>query len=118
MISRDERMVKLLSEAGLNKNIAKIVVFLAKAKESLSRDIEIGADLRQPQVSLAMKELRKLGWINERKLSRKGKGRPQKSYKLIVEFKEIVSDLIEKKRKELSITKKNLVELEELVGLK
>jgi predicted transcriptional regulator len=117
MATTDERMAKLLSEAGLNKNIAKVVVFLAKTGKALSREIEISADLSQSQVSLVMKELRELGWINERELERKGKGRPQKSYNLVVELKDITSDLIKKKREELSMMKKNLAELEELVGL-
>jgi predicted transcriptional regulator len=112
-----ERVSELISKAGLNKNIAKIVVFLSEVKEAVSRDIELVADLRQPQVSLAMKELRELGWIMERELSRKGKGRPKRSYKLTLELKEIVSDLIKKKREELNKIEKNLAELEELVGL-
>jgi predicted transcriptional regulator len=118
MATADERIAELLFKVGLNRNIAKIIVFLEKTGEALSRDIEIGADLRQPQVSVAMKELRELGWIKEKELSRKGKGRPKKSYKLAIEFKEIISDIIEKKREELGITKKNLAELEELVSLR
>ncbi|MEM0350839.1 MAG: ArsR family transcriptional regulator, partial [Archaeoglobaceae archaeon] len=57
----DEKVVNLLTEAGLNKNIARVVVFLSKVGEAVSRDIERAANLRQPEVSLAMKELKEWG---------------------------------------------------------
>ncbi len=115
---KEQRIVSLLVEAGLNRNIAKIVVFLSRAGEAVSRDIERAANLRQPEVSLAMKDLRSWGWIKERELKKKGKGRPLKSYKLTIDLKDIVAELVEKKRKEVERTVKHLDELEELVGLR
>ncbi|HID42557.1 MAG TPA: ArsR family transcriptional regulator, partial [Archaeoglobaceae archaeon] len=87
---KEEKIVRLLHEAGLNKNIAKVVVFLSKTGEALARDIERAANLRQPEVSLAMKELKEWGWVKERELKKKGKGRPLKSYKLTLDLKERV----------------------------
>lgn len=114
---KEEKVVRLLSEAGLNKNIAKVVVFLSKTGEAISRDIERAANLRQPEVSLAMKELKDWGWIKERELKKKGKGRPLKSYKLTLDLKERVNELVEKKRDELKRTEKDLKELEDFVGI-
>ena len=118
LTDREERVVDLLAETGLNRNIAKVVVFLAKAGEAISRDIERAANLRQPEVSLAMKELKEWGWVKERELKKKGKGRPLKSYKLTLDLKEIVAELVAKKRDEIKRVEKDLLELEELVGLK
>ena len=118
LTDREERVVDLLAETGLNRNIAKVVVFLAKAGEAISRDIERAANLRQPEVSLAMKELKEWGWVKERELKKKGKGRPLKSYKLTLDLKEIVAELVAKKRDEIKRIEKDLMELEELVGLK
>ena len=115
---KEERIVKLLSETGLNRNIAKVVVFLSKVGEAISRDIERAANLRQPEVSLAMKELKDWRWVKERELKKKGKGRPLKSYKLTLDLKEIVSELVNKKREEIKRIEKDLLELEKLVGLK
>jgi predicted transcriptional regulator len=117
LTEKEERIVKLLAETGLNKNIAKVVVFLSKAGEAISRDIERSANLRQPEVSLAMKDLKEWGWIKERELKKKGKGRPLKSYKLTRELKDIVVELAEKKRKEIKKIEKDIEELEELVGI-
>ncbi|MCS7121846.1 MAG: ArsR family transcriptional regulator [Archaeoglobaceae archaeon] len=114
----DERMVELLTETGLNRNIAKVVAFLAKVGEAVSRDIERAANLRQPEVSLAMKELKELGWVKERELKKKGKGRPLKSYKLTRELKEIVAELVTKKKEEIKKIEKDLEELESIAGLR
>ena len=115
---KEERIVTLLVETGLSRSIAKIIVFLSRAGEAISRDIERAANLRQPEVSLAMKELKEWGWIKERELKRRGKGRPLKSYKLTIDLRDIVSELVEKKRKEVEQLSKHLDELERLVGLK
>ncbi len=115
---KDERFIDLLAEAGLNKNIARVIVYLSKAGEAVSRDIEREANLRQPEVSLAMKDLKSLGWIKEKEIKKKGKGRPLKSYKLSLDIRDIVRELVEKKREELSKLEKELEELEKLVGLK
>ncbi len=118
MDSKDERIVELLADAGLNKNIARVIVYLSKVGEAVSREIEREANLRQPEVSLAMKELKNLGWIKEREIKKKGKGRPLKSYKLSLDIKDIVRNLVEKKREELRKLERNLEELEKLVGLR
>ncbi len=115
---KEERIVTLLVETGLSRSIAKIIVFLSRAGEAISRDIERAANLRQPEVSLAMKELKEWGWIKEKELKRKGKGRPLKSYKLTIDLRDIVSELVEKKRREVEQLSKHLDELERLVGLK
>jgi len=116
--SKDDRLVELLAEAGLNKNIARVIVHLSKAGEAISRDIEREANLRQPEVSLAMKDLKSLGWIKEKEIKKKGKGRPLKSYKLSLDIKDIVKELVERKREEIKKLEKDLEELEKLVGLK
>ena len=118
LTEKDERVVSLLAETGLNKNIAKVVVFLSKVGEAISRDIERAANLRQPEVSLAMKDLKEWGWVKERELKKKGKGRPLKSYKLTRDLKDIVQELVERKREEIRKMEKDLEELEKLVGLK
>jgi predicted transcriptional regulator len=115
---KEKRIVSLLVEIGLSRNIAKIVVLLSRVGEAVSRDIERAANLRQPEVSLAMKDLRAWGWIKEKELKRRGKGRPLKSYKLTIDLRDIVAELVDKRRKEVEKTIKHLNELEELVGLK
>jgi predicted transcriptional regulator len=51
----DEIIVNLLIEIGTKKNIAKVLVFLASIPEATSHAIERGTDLRQSEVSVAMR---------------------------------------------------------------
>ncbi len=116
LTQKDEKIASLLSETGLKRTTARIIVYLYKAGESESSSIEGGANLRQPEVSLAMKELKDWGWVNERELRRKGKGRPIKSYKLALDIKDIVHEVVNKKQEELKKTKKDLAELERVIS--
>mgnify|MGYP001045596925 FL=1 len=54
---KEEEFVNLLIEIGTRRNVAKMLVYLANIKEATSRDIERGTDLRQPEVSIAIKYL-------------------------------------------------------------
>lgn len=62
----DEEFADTLIELGLKRNVAKVLTYLKNVKDVTSRDLEMGSDLRQPEVSIAMRELEELGWIAER----------------------------------------------------
>ncbi len=108
---KDKEFVESLVKVGLNRNISKTLVYLANVEETLSRDIEIGANLRQPEVSLVMRELRNQGWVGEREIKKEGKGRPVKCYKLSVSIADIISSLEERKQKEAHAHLKNIEKL-------
>ena len=71
--NREEEFATLLIKIGTRKNIAKALVFLANTKETTSHAIERGTDMRQPEVSLAMRFLSEQGWIRSRDSERKTK---------------------------------------------
>ncbi len=54
---KEEEFANLLIEIGTKRNVAKVLVFLANTPEATSRAIERGTDLRQPEVSIAMRYL-------------------------------------------------------------
>ena len=58
---REEEFISLLTRAGTKKSVAAALVFLAGRKKASSHEIERGADLRQPEVSVAMKVLIRRG---------------------------------------------------------
>jgi predicted transcriptional regulator len=96
---KEEEFVNLLIEIGTSKNVAKMLVFLANATEATSRDLERGTDMRQPEVSTAVKYLIDQGWIKDRE-NPSEKGRPHKSYSLAVPFKEIIATIEKSKKNE------------------
>ena len=99
-VERDE-FASMLMKVGLKRNVAKVLTYLAGVAEATSREIEIGSDLRQPEVSIAMREIRKQDWIAERDEKNPGKcGRPYRIYKLNKSLPEIVDYLEKEKSKE------------------
>jgi ABC-type amino acid transport substrate-binding protein len=58
--------VHLLASLGVQRNVSNVFTFLAVAGESTSREIERATDLRQAEVSIAMRTLRGENWINKR----------------------------------------------------
>jgi predicted transcriptional regulator len=109
-----EEFASILMKIGMKRNVAKVLTYLAGVEEATSREIEIGSDLRQPEVSIAMRELRKLNWISERDEKNPGKGRPYRIYKLNKELPEIVNYLETEKRLETDQTMKQIERLKEL----
>ncbi len=96
----EEVVADLLCDIGLKRNLAKALVYLANVDESVSRSIELGAGLRQPEVSIAMRELRERGWTEEWEQKKEGKGRPLKCYRLSIPLCDIIDTLETSKRQE------------------
>jgi predicted transcriptional regulator len=107
---REEEFINLLIDIGMKTTVAKLLVFLAHTPEATSRDIEHGTDLRQPEVSMAMKYLMEQGWIKSYESSSESKGRPMKVFELSVPLEDIMGTIEieakEKAKKQLALVKK------------
>ncbi|MDD4651740.1 MAG: ArsR family transcriptional regulator [Methanothrix sp.] len=112
-VERDE-FASILMKVGLKRNVARVLTYLAGVTEATSREIEIGSDLRQPEVSIAMREIRKLEWIVERDEKNPGKGRPYRIYKLNKSLPEIVNYLESEKSKESERVMRQIEKLKSL----
>jgi predicted transcriptional regulator len=110
----DEEFADTLIELGLKRNVAKVLTYLKNVKDVTSRDLEMGSDLRQPEVSIAMRELEELGWIGEREEKKPGKGRPYKIYKLETSIESIIEHLEAQKKKESQAMMASIKRLKEL----
>jgi len=112
---KDDKAVDLFAELGMPKNLAKTLMFISQVEECKSADVEQGADLRQPEVSVAMQEMRRRGWIKKRDLKKKGKGRPVHIYKLTKRLPEILTSFEKEKMKQVETIKNDLSQLQGLV---
>jgi predicted transcriptional regulator len=112
-IERDE-FASILMKVGLKRNVAKVLTYLAGVEEATSREIETGSDLRQPEVSIAMREIRKLDWISERDEKNPGKGRPYRIYRLNKSLPEIIGYLEGEKAKESEMVMRQIEKLKAL----
>lgn len=110
----DMEVVRVLTELGVPKNSAKTLMFLSQKGQTKSTEIEQGAKLRQPEVSVAMDYLHKKGnWIKKEEERKEGKGRPIHLYKLAVPISEIVKTLEEDGRTKIKEIEQNIKKLKE-----
>jgi len=112
---KDEALVDLLMNTGMPKNVAKTLVFLRKKEETTSVEIEISTALRQPEVSIAMQELRRRKWVTKRDIKKEGKGRPVHAYKLSIPFDKIIEALEKEERKRMEHIEANIALLKQAV---
>jgi len=59
--SQDEKIIKVFTELGMPRNLVKTLIYISQVEECRSAEIEHGANLRQPEVSVAMQQLQKRG---------------------------------------------------------
>lgn len=112
---KDDKAVQLFAELGMPKNLAKTLMFISQVDECRSAEVEQGADLRQPEVSVAMQEMRRRGWVKKKDLKKKGKGRPVHIYKLTRPLPQILNTFKDEKMKQVETIKSDLSELHNLI---
>jgi predicted transcriptional regulator len=113
---KDMEFVETLRSLGVPRSVATLITFLANVDEASSREIEMGSDLRQPEVSIAMRTLRDNHWIDEREIKREGKGRPMKVYSLRADIDEIIKYFEEQKLHESAQAMESIQRLKQLIS--
>ncbi len=111
---KDEEIADAFISLGMSRNVARILSYLQSSKEVKSVELEREAGLRQPEVSLAVRELKERGWISEREEKKPGKGRPYKVYSLKVGFNKIIAELEKQQKKAVDEMQKTIKRLKEL----
>ena len=116
--STDKKVIDLFDELGVSKNLAKTLMYISKVDNCRSSDIEKGANLRQPEVSVAMQQLADYGWIEKTNQKKEGKGRPIYIYKLTTDLDDIFDYFQQEKKTEIQNIEHNLTELKSLLNQK
>jgi predicted transcriptional regulator len=110
----DLEFIEALRNLKVPRNVATLITYLANANEATSREIEVGTNLRQPEVSIAMRALRQNKWVEEREIKAEGKGRPMKVYKLGVPLESIINHYEEESKQESAQAMMSIQRLKEL----
>ncbi len=92
----DYRFIDALKNLGMSRNVATTLTYLSNVKEASSQEIEMSTGLRQPEVSVAMRQMREKHWISVHNKKAVGKGRPTKIYTLNAPIEEIIKHYEEK----------------------
>ena len=116
LTSRDRKIIDVFANLGMPRNLAKTLMYISQVDECRSTDIEQGANLRQPEVSVAMQELRRRGWVTKRNLRHKGKGRPIHVYRATTTLDEVLKTIEEEKLQEVEEIKENIEELKNTIA--
>jgi len=111
---RDLEFIEALRNLKVPRNVATLITYLANASEATSREIEVGTNLRQPEVSISMRSLRQNKWVEEREIKAEGKGRPMKVYKLGVPLESIITFYEEEANRESTQAMMSIQKLKEL----
>jgi predicted transcriptional regulator len=115
---KDDKAVQLFKDLGMPKNLAKTLLYISQVDECRSAEVEQAADLRQPEVCIALQELRKREWVIKQDLKGKGKGRPVHIYKPTKNLSEILNVFKQEKLKEVETIKNDISELKNLIKTK
>ncbi len=112
---KDEEIAEALISLGMSRYVGRTLAYLQNVNESTSVELEKAAGLHQPEVSIAMKELKEYGWISEREEKKtRGKGRPYKVYSLKAGLKDIITNLEKQQKKGIEETQSKIERLKEL----
>ncbi len=111
---KDEEIADALISLGLGRPVARTLAYLNNGDEATSVALGKGTGLCQPEVSIAMRELKERDWINEREEKKPGKGRPFKIYSLKVGFNDIINQLENQQRKAIDEARAKIKRLKEL----
>ena len=111
----DDKAVQLFVKLGMPKNLAKTLLYISQFDECKCADIEQATDMRQPEVSIAMQELHRRGWVKKRDLKKKGKGRPVHIYKPTIHLSEILKTFEKEKFKEVERIKNDISVLKNII---
>ena len=113
---KDLEFVEALRSLNVPRNVATMITYLANTSEATSREIEMGTDLRQPEVSIGMRTLRQNNWVEEHDVKVGGKGRPMKVYKLGVPIEKIIKHYEDEKNNEAAKTMQAIQRLREIAA--
>ena len=90
----NQEIIKAFVTLGLTEKESKVLALIIEKKIVLTRECETICELRQPEVSIALKNLQLRGWVQEgTKLSTGGKGRNEKTFLLKISPEIIINSL-------------------------
>jgi len=90
----NQEIIKAFITLGLTEKESKVLVLILDIKTVPTREFERLLDMRQPEVSTALKNLQSRGWIrNGEKIKSQGMARSGNTYELCYSPSEIIDEL-------------------------
>ena len=110
--------IRALASTGMPKGIARTLAYLSSRDDwATSKDIEKATRLRQPEVSIAVRDLEDRGWVERDSLKRESKGRPINIYRMSVQLDKVYSSIEAQEKVKINRVETNLKQIRDLWSL-
>lgn len=98
--SNEQRMLReKLIQLGANENTASVLLCLHHHGASTSKDLQCHCNIRQPDVSMAISELRDLNLVHYSPRSESSRGRPAHIYRLRMNLEQSIQPFVNRAKK-------------------
>ena len=116
---RVEQAIEVLSSTGMPKGTARTLAFLSsKGDWTTSKEIEKATNLRQPEVSIAVRNLMDRGWVMRDSLKRDSKGRPINIYRMSTDLGDVYRSIERGEMEKIAEVETNLEHIKKIWGVK
>ena len=113
-----EDTIEALTTTGMPKGMARTLAYLSTRDDwATSRDIEEATNLRQPEVSIAVRDLVERGWVERDNLKRESKGRPINIYRLAADLRKVYVSIEDREKVKIADMEANLANIRQLWSL-
>ena len=104
-----------LVQLGANVNTASVLLCLHKHGASTSKQLQERCNIRQPDVSMAISELREMNLVHYAPRSEPSRGRPAHVYRLRMALEQTIQPFVSKARKQAKEILNKVDEINDLV---
>jgi len=108
----ERKIIDEMKELGYTHIEAKITVYMLKNETAISKAIEHETGLRQPEASVGLTKLRKMGLLKKEDMKLKGKGRPIHKYSLKKSINETKAEILKVARQKIDKQQEHLASLD------
>ena len=114
MDEKDNEIVNILTRTGMARNTAKVFVAIKELNNPDTKQIMQFTGIMQPQISVAVRKLRELDYINVETEQTENRGRPVSYFSLKKSMSEIINDMEMIVQERINTEKQNIEQLKKL----
>ena len=114
MDEQDNEIVNILTRTGMAKNTAKVFVAIKELDNSDTKQIMQFTGIMQPQISVAVRQLIDMGYVESKTEQTENRGRPISYFSLKKSINEIIFDIEETVQRKIDAKKQDIERLREL----
>jgi len=114
MDEKDNEIVNILTRTGMTKNTAKVFVAIKELNNSDTKQIMQFTGIMQPQISVAVRQLIDMGYVESKTKQTENRGRSISYFSLKKSMSEIINDMEMIVQERINIEKQNIERLKEL----